>query len=68
MEVYLREEIRDETAVQDVDAFEQFMEAAAISDGELINYASIASDCGVAAKTVKAYRREPQCAISPGSS
>ena len=31
------------------------MEAAAISDGEMINYANIASDCGVAAKTVKTY-------------
>ena len=55
VDVYLREEIRDEAAVQDVEAFEQFMEAAAISDGEMINYSNIASDCGVAAKTVKAY-------------
>lgn len=55
VEVYLREEIRDEAAVQDVEAFEPFMEAAAISDGEMINYSNIASDCGVAAKTVKAY-------------
>ena len=55
VEVYLREEIRDEAAVQNVEAFEQFMEAAAISDGEMINYSNIASDCGVAAKTVKAY-------------
>ena len=42
VEVYLREEIRDEAAVQDVEAFEQFMEVAAISDGEMINYANIA--------------------------
>ena len=55
VEVYLREEIRDEAAVQDVEAFEQFMEAAAISDGEMINYSNIASDCGVSAKTVKTY-------------
>ena len=41
VEVYLREEIRDEAAVQDVEAFEQFMEVAAISDGEMINYANI---------------------------
>lgn len=41
VEVYLREEIRDEAAVQDVEAFEQFMEAAAISDGDMINYANI---------------------------
>jgi len=55
VDVYLREEIRNEAAVQDVESFEQFMEAAAISDGEMINYSNIASDCGVAAKTVKAY-------------
>ncbi len=55
VDVYLREEIRDEAAVQDMEAFEQFMEAAAISNGEIINYSNIASDCGVAAKTVKAY-------------
>lgn len=41
VEVYLREEIRDESAVQDIEAFEQFMEAAAISDGDMINYANI---------------------------
>lgn len=55
VELYLREEIRDEAAVENVEAFEQFMEAAAISDGEMINYSNVASDCGVAAKTVKAY-------------
>ena len=42
VEVYLREEIRDEAAVQDVEAFEQFMEVAATSDGEMVNYANIA--------------------------
>ena len=42
VEVYLREEFRDEAAVQDVEAFEQFMEVAAISDGEMIIYANIA--------------------------
>lgn len=48
VEVYLREEIRDESAVQDIEAVEQFMEAveqfmeaAAISDGDMINYANI---------------------------
>ena len=55
VDVYLREEIRDEAAVQNVEAFERFMEVAAITNGEMINYTNIASDCGVAAKTVKAY-------------
>ena len=51
----LKEEIQEEALVQNIDAFERFMEVAAISDGEMINYENIASDCGIAAKTVKAY-------------
>ena len=31
------------------------MEVAAISDGEMLNYSNIASDCGGTAKTVKSY-------------
>ena len=31
------------------------MEVAAISDGEMVNYTKIASECGVSAKTVKEY-------------
>lgn len=53
--IYLKEEIQEEALVQNIDAFERFMEVAAISDGEMINYENIASDCGIAAKTVKAY-------------
>ena len=53
--VYIKEEILDEAVVQDIDAFERFMEVAAISDGEMLNYSNIASDCGVSAKTAKAY-------------
>ena len=55
VDVYIREEIREEAMVQDIDAFERFMEVAAISDGEMLNYSNIAADCGVAAKTVKSY-------------
>ena len=53
--VYLDEEIREEGEVRELDAFERFMEVAAISDGEMLNYSNIASDCGVSAKTVKSY-------------
>ena len=55
VDIYLKEEIQEEALVQNIDAFERFMEVAAISDGEMINYENIASDCGIAAKTVKAY-------------
>lgn len=53
--VYLKEEIQEESLVQNLDAFERFMEVAAICDGEMINYENIASDCGISAKTVKTY-------------
>ncbi len=55
VKVYLDEEIREEGEVRELDAFERFMEVAAISDGEILNYSNIAADCGVSAKTVKSY-------------
>ena len=55
VKVYLDEEIREEGEVRELDAFERFMEVAAISDGEMLNYTNIAADCGVSAKTVKSY-------------
>lgn len=55
VEVYMNEEIREEGEVWELEAFERFMEVAAISDGEMLNYTNIASDCGVSAKTVQSY-------------
>ena len=55
VKIYLDEEIREEGEVRELDAFERFMEVAAICDGEILNYSNIASDCGVSAKTVKSY-------------
>lgn len=54
VEVYMNE-IREEGEVRELEAFERFMEVAAISDGEMLNYTNIASDCGVSAKTVQSY-------------
>lgn len=55
IELYLKEEILEEAAVQKVDDFIRFLEVAAISDGEMLNYENVATDCGVSANTVKAY-------------
>ena len=41
--------------VRNVPAFSRFFEAMGYSHGGLINYANIARDCGVDAKTVKEY-------------
>ncbi|MCQ2161533.1 MAG: DUF4143 domain-containing protein [Bacteroidales bacterium] len=55
VDLYMKEEIREEALVKDFDAFERFLEVAAISDGEILNYENIATDCGVSAKTVASY-------------
>jgi predicted AAA+ superfamily ATPase len=52
---YLREEIAAEAATRNIPAFSRFLEIAAISNGEMINFQNIASDCGVSATTVKGY-------------
>lgn len=55
VELYLKEEIREEAMLRGIASFSRFMEVAAISDGEIINYENIASDCGVSANTIKSY-------------
>lgn len=55
VDIYLKEEIKEEALVRNIDAFERFLEVAAISDGEILNYDNIATDCGVSAKTVASY-------------
>ena len=55
IELYLKEEIIEEAAVQKVDDFIRFLEVAAISNGEMLNYENVAADCSVSANTVKAY-------------
>jgi len=52
---YLKEEVFDEGLTRNVPAFARFFEAMGYSHGELTNYANIARDCGVDAKTVKEY-------------
>ena len=53
--VYLKEEIRAEALVRNLQGFNRFMEVAALTDGEMVNYSNIASDCGIDTKTVKEY-------------
>ncbi|MBR4699303.1 MAG: ATP-binding protein [Prevotella sp.] len=53
--VYLKEEIAAEALVRKLSSFNRFMEVAALTDGEMVNYNNIAQDCGIDAKTVKEY-------------
>lgn len=52
---YLRDEIVAEAKIRNINAFTQFLEAAAFSNGEMVNYTNIASECGVSSVTVKEY-------------
>jgi predicted AAA+ superfamily ATPase len=52
---YLKEEVFAEGLTRNVPAFSRFFEAMAFSHGELTNFAGIARECGVDAKTVKEY-------------
>ncbi len=52
---YLREEIQAEGLVRNLATFSRFLEAAALSNAQLLSYAPIARDCGVSGKTVQEY-------------
>lgn len=54
---YLKEEIAAEALTRNVPAFSRFLEVAALSNGEVINFNNIARECGVSAPTVREYFR-----------
>ena len=55
IQVYLKEEIKEEALVRNLDAFQRFLDVAALTDGEMVNNNNIAQDCGVSATTVSSY-------------
>lgn len=52
---YLVEEIQAEGLVRNLPGFARFLEVAGFCNGALLNYANIARDCAIDAKTVKEY-------------
>ena len=52
---YLQDEIVAEARTRNIQTFSKFLEAAAFSNGEIVNYSNIAADCGVSAPTIKEY-------------
>lgn len=52
---YLKQEVFEEGLVRNIPAFSRFFDAMGYSHGQLINYANIARDCAIDAKTVKEY-------------
>lgn len=54
-DAYLKEEIEEEAAVRNLGQFVRFLKVAALQSGELLNYAAVANDAGVAETTVRSY-------------
>lgn len=55
IQVYMKEEIKEEALVRNLNSFQRFLEVAALTNGEIVNNNNIAQDCGVSATTVSSY-------------
>ena len=52
---YIQQEIVAESVLRNIASFSRFLEIAALSNTEIVNYTNIAAECGISAKTVKEY-------------
>ena len=52
---YLQEEVREEAQLRNLRTFTHFLEVAAITSGEIVNFTNIATDCGISSPTVRDY-------------
>lgn len=52
---YLKEEIAAEGLVRNLPVFSDFLNIAALSDTESVNFSTIARDCGVSSQTIRGY-------------
>ncbi len=52
---YLKEEIAAEGLVRNLPVYSEFLNVAALSDSELVNFSTIARDCGVSSPSIKGY-------------
>lgn len=55
VEDYLSQEIQAESLVRNLPAFARFLDALRFTVGEMVNYANIAREAGVDAKTIREY-------------
>jgi uncharacterized protein len=52
---YLKEEVAAEGLVRNLPVFSDFLNIAALSDAELVNYSTVARECGVSSQTIRGY-------------
>lgn len=55
VDVYLTDEIRNEGLVRNLSGFARFLDIAGLTNGEMVNAANIARDCGIDRLTVQSY-------------
>lgn len=55
IQVYLQEEIVQESLIRNIGSFTRFLETASFSQGSLLNVSTVARDCAVPRKTVEGY-------------
>ncbi|MYD31516.1 MAG: ATP-binding protein [Nitrospira sp. SB0661_bin_20] len=52
---YLKEEVAAEALIRNIGAFSRFLEVAALSHGQMVNFSQIASDAQIPVSTVREY-------------
>jgi predicted AAA+ superfamily ATPase len=52
---YLREEVFAESLTRNLPAFQRFLEMAAFSNGQVVNFAAMARDVGMSSPTIRGY-------------
>jgi uncharacterized protein len=52
---YLKEEVAAEGLVRNLPVYSEFLNVAALSDTELVNFSTISRDCGVSSPTIQQY-------------
>src|SRR3990172_9282632 len=52
---YLKEEVAAEGLLRNLPVFSEFLNVAALSDAEIVNFSTIARECGVSSHTIKGY-------------
>ena len=55
IQVYLKEEIVQESLIRNIGSFARFLESASFSQGSILNVSTVARDCAVPRKTVEGY-------------
>ena len=52
---YLKDEIAAEAKLRNIEVFNRFLQIAALTNGEIVNYTNIAAESGVSVPTIKGY-------------